>query len=327
MTTLVTGATGMVGNNIVRLLAKRGRPVRALVRDLDKAAKLLPEGVELTRGDITDRPSLDRAMEGCSVVYHGAGLPEQWLPSDSTFDEVNVGGTRHTVEAAMAAGVSKFLYTSTIDTFTFPARGGHFDESELDPAPKHTAYERSKQEADRVVVDAECRGLATIYLHPSGVYGPGPASSPGTNQLIADLVMGKVPMLLPGGMPVVFSTDVAEGHILAEEKAELGARYILSESYQSLQDFAAAVRSVTTTSKVPITMPLGVAGVVATVGEWVSGFSGRPPLLPKGQLTFLQYEARPDASRAREDLGWRPTAFVDGLAATVSYLREHWRIG
>lgn len=326
-TTLVTGATGMVGNNIVTLLTQQGRRVRAVVRDVAKAKKLVPEGVELVPGDITDRASLDAAMKDCSVVYHGAGLPEQWLPSDATFDEVNARGTYNAAQAALAAGVSKFLYTSTIDTFTFPQPGGTFDESELDPAMKATAYERSKQEADRIVVEASGRGLATIYLHPSGVYGPGPASSPGTNQLIADLVMGKVPMLLPGGMPVVFAADVAEGHILAEEKAEIGSRYILSESYQSLQEFAAVVRAVTTSSRIPVTMPLAVAGIVATLGEWISGFTGRPPLLPKGQLTFLQYEARPNSARAQKELGWKPTPFAEGVATTIQFLRDAGRIG
>ncbi len=324
--TLVTGATGMVGNNIVRTLTARGRAVRALVRTPDKARPLLPDGVEVVRGDITDRASLDSATAGCEVVYHGAGLPEQWLPDPGTFDEVNARGTAHAVAAAEAAGVRRFVYTSTIDTFTFPPPGGTFDESEIDPAPKATAYERSKQEADRIVVAAQERGLDVVYLHPSGVYGPGPETSPGTNGLIADLALGKVPMLLPGGMPVVYAPDVAEGHVLAEEKAPCGARFILSESYQSLQDVAAAVRAATGASRIPPTMPLAVAGLVATLGEWISALTGKPPLLPKGQLQFLQYEARPLAARAERELGWKGTSFFDGLAGTLAFLHRSGRL-
>lgn len=325
-TTLVTGATGLVGNNIVSQLVERQRKVRALVRDIDKAKGLLPSDVELVAGDITDRASLDRAVEGCEVVYHGAGLPEQWLPSDTTFEEVNTRGTANVCDAALGAGVSKLVYSSTIDTFVFPEPGASFDESELDPNPKATAYERSKQEADRIVVATEARGLDTVYLHPSGLFGPGPATSPGTNQLIADLANGKVPMLLPGGSPVVFSPDVALGHILAEERAISGSRFILSESYQSLQDIARAVRAATGNAKIPPTMPLFVASMVANLGEWVSSLTGKPPLLPKGQLVFLQYEARPLAERAKRELGWQPTPFLTALDETLGFLRSEGRI-
>jgi dihydroflavonol-4-reductase len=325
-TTLVTGATGLVGNNIVRLLARRGRPVRALVRDIAKASPLMPNNVELVRGDITDRDSLDAAMVDCTVVYHSAGLPEQWLREPATFDRVNAIGTHNTVEASLAADVARFVYTSTIDTFTFPKPGSTFDETEIDPQPKATHYERSKQQADRIVVAAQQRGLPAIYVHPSGVYGPGPTTSPGTNQLIADLARSSVPMLLPGGMPVVYSLDVAEGHIRAEEQAAIGARYILSESYQSLQDVAAAVRLATGRSRIPPTMPLLIASAVAAIGESIAKMTNKPPLLPKGQLTFLQYEARPVAERAITELGWKPTSFLDGLAETLAFLKAAGRI-
>ncbi|HET9062242.1 MAG TPA: NAD-dependent epimerase/dehydratase family protein, partial [Candidatus Binatia bacterium] len=196
-----------------------------------------------------------------------------------------------------------------------------FDESEIDPAPKATAYERSKQTADRVVTDALAEGLPAVFLHPSGIYGPGPATSPGTNQLIADLVRGKVPMLLPGGIPVVHCDDAARGHLIAGRDAEIGTRYILSESYHSLLDVARSVSAITRTSKVPPVMPLAVARVVAEVGETVARWTRRPPLLPRGQLTFLQYEARPVSRRAERELGWIPRPFAQGLAETIDFLR------
>ena len=109
--------------------------------------------------------------------------------------------------------------------------------------------------------------------------------------------------------------------MLAERIASVGARYILSESYHSLLDIARLVQATTRTSKVPSVMPLGVARVVAEVGERVSRWTQRPPLLPKGQLTFLQYEARPVSRRAERDLGWLPRPFALGLAETIEFLR------
>jgi dihydroflavonol-4-reductase len=318
---LLTGGTGLLGNAIARALVADGRAVRALVRSPAEAATVVPRGCELVAGDITDPESLAVAVRSCDVIYHAAGLPEQWLADETTFDRVNTGGTRNLVLAALAERVQRFVYTSTIDTFRFPAPGLTFDESEIDPAPKATAYERSKQAADRIVTKALEDGLPAVFLHPAGIYGPGPATSPGTNQLIADLVRGKVPMLLPGGIPVVHCDDAARGHLLAEQHAAIGARYILSESYHSLLEVARLVHAIARTSKVPPVMPLAVARIVAEAGERLARWTKRPPLLPRGQLTFLQYEARPVSRRAERELGWAPRPFAQGLAETIDFLR------
>lgn len=327
---LLTGATGLLGNAIARLLVAEGRSVRALVRTPQRAASVVPAACELVAGDVTDARSVMAASDGCEVIYHAAGLPEQWLADPAQFDRVNVAGTRNVVAAALAVGARRFVYASTIDVFRFAPPGKPFDESELDAAPKATAYERSKQEADRIVTAALADGLPAVFLHPSGIYGPGPLTSPGTNHLIADLVRGKVPMLLPGAIPVVYSDDVAEGHLLAERLAPVGGRYILSESTHSLTAIAEAVQRETGAggrgSKVPPVMPMAVAKIVAAVGEFVSGWTGKPPLLPKGQLEFLQYGAVPSGEKAMRDLGWKPRPFDQGLRDTLAFLREQGRI-
>jgi len=327
---LLTGATGLLGNAIARLLVSEGRTVRALVRSPAKAAGIVPAACELVPGDVTDAASVLAAAKGCDVIYHAAGLPEQWLADPREFVRVNVGGTRHVVAAAESVGVTRLVYASTIDVFRFAPPGRPFDESELDPSPKATAYERSKQEADRIVTAAVAGGLPAVFLHPSGIYGPGPLTSPGTNHLIADLVRGKVPMLLPGAIPVVYSDDVALGHVLAEKNAPVGARYILSESTHALTAIAEAVSRATGAggrgSKVPPVMPIAIAKIVASVGEFVSGLTGKPPLLPKGQLEFLQYGAVPSGEKAMRELGWKPRSFEQGLAETLVFLREQGRI-
>lgn len=329
-TVLLTGATGLLGNAIARLLLAEGRPVRALVRNPGRAAGIVPKGCELVAGDVTDAASVLAAAQGCGTIYHAAGLPEQWLADPKEFDRVNVDGTRHCIASAEAVGVRRFVYASTIDVFRFAPPGVPFDESEIDAAPKATFYERSKQEADRLVTAAVAKGLPAVFLHPAGIYGEGPLTSPGTNHLIADLVLGKVPMLLPGAIPVVYSDDVALGHILAEKNATVGSRYILSESTHSLTDIAAMVaREAAKTGrscKVPPVMPNAVAKIVAHVGEFVSGFTGKPPLLPKGQLEFLQYGAVPSGAKATRELGWKPRSFEQGLAETIVFLKQQRRI-
>ena len=318
-TVLLTGATGTVGNAIARALVRRGRAVRALVRDPERARACVPGGVELVRGDVTDAASVRAAIDGCDIVYHASGLPEQWLADATLFQRVNVDGTRHLVDAALAAGVKSFVYTSTIDVFTM-RRGVEFDERSIDQAPKETAYERSKQDADRIVTAALGRGLPARFLHPSGVYGPAPVTT-GVNDFIAKLVRGEIPILLPGGFPLVYADDVAEAHVLAEERAPVGARFIASESYWTLEDIAGAVVAATERGKVPRVMPTWIASAISSVGEIAARITRKPPLIPSGQLHFLTFDVRPSAAKARAELGWKPTPFTDGLHATLADLR------
>ena len=321
-TTLVTGATGLIGYHVVHALLQRGRRVKALVRSIEKGKALLPEACELVQGDITDPAAVRRATQGCSVVYHVAGLPEQWLPDPARFHQVNVGGTQNALDAALDSGVQRFIYTSTFDVFAGQA-GHEFDESQLDPQPRGTYYERSKQMADQQVAAALQHGLPAIFLHPSAVYGPGPASSPGLNDSIRQLQHGRLPALPPGGCAVVFAPDVGEGHVLAEEHAAIGSRYILSEAYYTVAELAQTVFAELGIAKQPPPMiPLTVARGIANIGEWVARFTHRPPMIPKGGLYFLQWQALPLSDKAQRELGWKPTPLREGLRKTIAFMNQ-----
>jgi len=323
--TLVTGGTGMVGHFIVASLLRRGHRVRALVRSLDKGRRLLPD-CELVEGDVTMPASLAPAVAGCDWVFHAAGFPEQWMKDHQTFERINADGTANMVAAARAANVGRFVFTSTIDVFTWRP-GADYDESEIDPAPKGTYYERSKQRADRIVSDAVASGLDAVFLHPSAVYGPATSDSPGVNELVVRLANDKVPGLLPGGFPVVFGPDAGEGHVLAAERAQPGARYILSERYYTLADQAREMlRVLGIERKLPRVLPLWLASMVSTMGELKAGIAGGPPLIPKGQLKFLQVDSYPVATRATTELGLAFTPFADGLANTIEWLRAGGRL-
>lgn len=137
MKTLVTGATGTVGFNIVKCLLNENRTVRVLVRNIEKAKQVLPSECEFVKGDVTDKGSVESAMQGCDIVHHAAGLPEQWFKDPNIFTEVNELGTQNMLDVALALNVDKFIYTSTIDVF---AANAHeiYDESQLDEHDKAT---------------------------------------------------------------------------------------------------------------------------------------------------------------------------------------------
>ena len=319
-TTLVTGATGTVGHAIVRRLTESGRMARALVRSAERARRLLPGDVEVAEGDVADASSVRRAVEGCKTVYHASGLPEQWRKDTGDFQRVNVQGTANMIDAALAAGIESFVYTSTIDILD-RRPGVEFDESTVTTEPLGTEYERSKQEADRLVVEAIAGGLPARILHPSAVYGPAPVVNPGLNDFLVRVARRKVPMLLPGGLPLVLSEDCAEGHVAAEQ-APVGARYILSESYRTLSEVAAAVAEQVPRARVPRVAPLAVARLVSEAGERIAGVTRRPPLIPRGQLHFLESNVRPSAAAARRDLGWKPAPFDEGVRLTIDHFRR-----
>jgi dihydroflavonol-4-reductase len=318
--TLVTGATGAVGGAVVRELLAAGRAVRALVRDVERARKIMPAGPELVAGDITDAASVRAAVAGCTSVFHTAGLPEQWVRDPRRFTEINVEGSKHVGEAALAAGVERFVYTSTIDVFAWRP-GEPFDESMLATEPKGSHYERSKQEADRAMVALAGRGLPVRFAHPAAVYGDAPALNPGLNDVLVRIVRGKVPMLLPGGIPVVLVDDVARGHLLLEA-ARAGTRAILSESVVTLVELARATLAAAGSERpVPRVLPTWVARGVSAVGETVARVTRRAPLIPAGQLQFLLEDVTPSAAHARNVLGWNPTRFAQGIQRAVMAFR------
>jgi dihydroflavonol-4-reductase len=317
MRVLVTGATGKVGHAIAGALLERGDQVRALVRDSKRSARVLPAGIEPIQGDATDPESLAAAVEGCELIFNAMGLPEQWVRDEAIFDQVNAIGSGHLARAAKRAGARRFIHTSTHDVFAADT-GERFDETMLDREPKGTAYERSKQRAEELVL-AERDGMEVVILNPCAVYGPGPSASVSFDkQLFEPLVRKRLPALPPGGSGLVFTGGVAAGHLLAAEKGGDGERYILADTYADFRELAETVVRVAGRGRIPPRMPVPIAHAVAAIGEGISKVTRRPPLAPRGQLHYFLWQARPDSSKAQRELGWETTPLEEGIRETLA---------
>src|SRR4051812_31030120 len=195
--TFVTGATGKVGNAVARALHARGDRVRVLARDTARARDVLPEGIEVAPGDVTDADSVRAAVDGCELVFNAMGIPEQWLRDEGVFERVNARGTENVVRAAREAGVRRVVHTSTIDVF-HADRGERFDETDLARYPKGTAYERSKQHAEELAFAA--RGdMDLVVVNPAAIYGPGPGGMTVEALLLRPIVRKRLPGLARGG--------------------------------------------------------------------------------------------------------------------------------
>lgn len=320
MHVLVTGATGKVGNAVVRAARTAGHSVRALVRNLNRAAAILPEDTELVLGDVTHPPSLAAAVSGCEVVFNAMGLPEQWRRDPQDFDRVNVAGSAALARAASRAGVRRFVHTSTIDVFS-ANQGETFDETKLATEPKGTAYERSKQRAEQAVLHA-AREMEIVFANPAAVYGIGPASSVSLErQFFAPVLRGAFPVVPPGGFGIVFTEGLAIGHLQVAEHGRPGERYILSDGHVTMRRLAELVIEVAGRGRAPMAvLPVGLTRLFARSGEAAARVIRRPPLLAVGQLEFLLWNAVPDSHKAQAELGWRPTPLEEGIGRTLDWL-------
>jgi dihydroflavonol-4-reductase len=322
MRALVTGATGKVGHSVARALLERGDDVNVLVRNPGAASSLLPPGVRPFKGDVTEPASIEQAAAGCELVFNAMGLPEQWFADPGVFDRVNAEGTAAVVRAAAAAGARRVVHTSTIDVFDAEP-GTEFDESRVATYPKGTAYERSKQRAEELgLATAAETGIELVIVNPAAVYGPGPPGSASVElSLLRPVVLGRrgeVPLLPPGGLPLVYSTGLGTGQLLAAARGVPGERYILCDGRMSFRELAETAVRLAGRGKAPGVMPVPFAKALATGGEAVARLIRRPPLLPKGQLHFFLWDARPSSAKAQRELGWVPTPLEEGLRAVVA---------
>ena len=316
---LVTGATGLVGNAIVRALADAGTPVRALVRDADRARAMLPAEVRLVTGDVTEPETLPEAMAGVDLVFHAAGLPEQFLRDERQFDVVNRGGTRHVLDAAQAAGVRRVVHTSTMDVFG-AERGGTLVETRPDAEPKPTAYERSKVAAEREVDRAVNNGQDVVVVNPGATYGPGPVVG-GLNVFFERMLNGKVPMVPPGGMSVVYADNLATAHLAAADKGRTGERYLIADGHASNRELA-ELSAAECGRKVPRDAPTALMKVVAHATTPLGRLLHFQPLLTPGELAFLLWDPRIDTTKAQRELGFTPLPVDAGVRRTMAWLRN-----
>lgn len=320
MRILVTGGTGLIGNAILKKLTERGADVVALVRDEGRARKVVPSSVPLVKGDIEDFESLEAAMRGITRVFHAAGMPEQWQPDERIFERVNTRGTANVMRAALAAGVKRVVYTSTMDVFAAPP-GGTLVETNIDKRPKATAYERSKQAAERETEAYRARGLDVVYLNPGAVYGPSHVHI-GVNSFFIQFLNGKMPLVPPGGMSLAYVHGVAEAHVVAAERAANGERFLIADGHAPNRALVEIIAHEAGASKVPPEAPVWLMRTLARASAPVARALGFRPLIAKGQLEFLLWDPRIDTTKAERELDFVPMPLEEGVRRTIQFLRE-----
>ncbi len=247
MKTLITGATGFVGSAVLRQLISAGHSVRALVRPGCNCQNLAGLPVETVTGDLRDRVSLDRAVAGCSALFHLAADYRLWVPNPREMYETNVIGTRNIMLAAANAGVARIIYTSSVATLGLTPDGSPADENTpVSLADMVGHYKRSKFLAEAEVKRlCETQGLPVVLVNPTTPIGPRDIKPTPTGRIIVDAACGRIPAYVDTGLNLVHVDDVAIGHLSALHYGKIGDRYVLGAVNMTLKEILTELAAIT----------------------------------------------------------------------------------
>jgi dihydroflavonol-4-reductase len=324
MRTLVTGATGFVGSHVVRQLVASGHAVKVLVRPESNLRALEGLSVERVVGDLRNPVSLETAMAGVQFVFHVAADYRLWARRPEEIYESNVGGTKNLLAAARKAGVTRFVYTSTVATIAVPRQGGLPNEetrATLDEMIGH--YKRSKFLAEQEALQAAASGMPVVIVNPSAPVGPGDWKPTPTGRLIVDFLNGKMPAYVDTGLNVVGVEDVAAGHLVAAERGRIGQRYILGGRNLTLKEILDALSVISGRPAPWIRMPHAVALAAGYADQWLSRMMGREPQIPVEGVKMSRHRMFVDSSKAGRELGFRPGPVEAPLERAVRWYEEN----
>ncbi|MCH7651344.1 MAG: NAD-dependent epimerase/dehydratase family protein [Nitrospinae bacterium] len=325
MKTLVTGTTGFLGAALLRELIADGRDVRVLVRPGADRSNIEGLDAEVVTGDLRDRDSLAAALQGCEVLYHAAAYYSLWSRDKRTMYDINVQGTRNILEAALTENVRKVVYTSTVGCIGLWPDGRPADEqTPLDPAILCNDYKLSKYQAEQAALEFAGRGLPVVVVNPSAPVGPWDIKPTPTGKLILDFINGKMPAYLDTGLNLIDVRDCARGHLLAEQKGNVGERYILGNRNLSLHEILLALEKITGIPAPRIKMPYWVAYAAGWICETISDvITHQPPAVPLGGVKMAKHKMYFDPSKAVRELGLPQNSVVGALEDAVQWMKEH----
>ena len=321
---LVTGATGHIGNVLVRELLNRGESVRVLVLPDEDLTPIKGLNVEIHYGNILDPQCLVNAVTGIDTVFHLAGIISISSSHVEIVHKVNVEGTRNMVDAAMKAGVRRFIYTSSIHAFKRVPHGMVIDETTpIDPDFSVGAYDRSKAEATLLVQEKVKEGLPAIIVCPTGVLGPYDYKGSELGELMNSWMLKKVNYMINGSYDFVDVRDVVQGMIQARDKGTIGQLYILSGELIRVSDLWHIVKELFVIKSRLVNIPLRLARFFTNFSELYYKITRTKPKFTQYSIETLQSNAVIDNAKARQSLGYSPRTIRDTIRDTINWWKQH----
>ena len=320
---LVTGATGHIGNVLVRKLLEQGKKVRALVWRGEDTTPIQDLPIEQVEGDVLDPSSLEPAMEGVDTVYHLAGIISI-MPGKSPFVwKVNVEGTKNVLATALRKRIRRLVYTSSIHAIQRAPHGVKMDESlGFDQENTYGEYDRSKAAASLEVQKAVEQGLYAVIACPTGVIGPNDYRGSEMGGVIRGAAYARPMFYVEGAYDFVDVRDVADGLIAAAKKGRKGESYILSGHKISVRYLLETVREVTGKAFSSFKIPFSLAEFAAKFMPWIYIQTKSKPRFTPYSLEVLQSNSDISHAKATKELGFTPRPVYETITDTVKWLFE-----
>ncbi len=322
MTTLVTGATGFVGAAVVRRLLARGETVRVLTRPASDRSNIDDLPVEIALGDLLTPDSLPAALSGCRSLYHVAADYRLWAPKPEAMYQANVEGSRNLIRHAMAAGVERIVYTSSVAVLGRTADGRPADEETpvtIDDMIGH--YKRSKflaEEAVRSLIADE--DAPVTIVHPSTPVGPRDIKPTPTGRMIVEAAAGRMPAYVDTGLNIVHVDDVAEGHLLAHDRGRIGERYVLGGQDMTLAEILRAIAEIVGRPPPKVRLPHNLILPIAVLAEsWARLFKTGEPFVTIDGIRMAKKRMFFSSAKAKAALGYSHRPPQDALRDAVAW--------
>ncbi|HPU40227.1 MAG TPA: NAD-dependent epimerase/dehydratase family protein [Microthrixaceae bacterium] len=323
MKALVTGGTGFIGSEIVRQLLDDGAEVKVLARPTSDTRNLDGLDVELAFGNICDGDSVRRALDGCDTLFHSAAYFTHWSTDRQRFYDVNVGGTRTTLQAALDVGVDKVVYTSTNNAIG--AYGGTPSDEDVVFNYWQTGdhYSISKYFAEVEAWRMGAKGLPVVVVNPTLVVGERDARPTSSGALIIEVAKGKLPVYTDGWVNVVDVIDVAQGHVFAAKKGRVGERYLLGNQNLTVGEYFGLIAEAAGVAPPRFKAPTAAAIAVAHLYELQSRFTHQHPTATVSEVRIGALGETYVSTKAVTELGFAQTPVRQSLERAVRWFRSN----
>src|SRR3984957_5710648 len=322
-TVLVSGASGFLGSAIAAALRTRGHAVRVLARASSPRTNLNPADV-VCEGDLRDRASLAAALKGARYLFPAAADYRLWARNPEEIQRSNVEGTRLIMEEALAAGVERIVYTSSVATLRLADGALSTEDNPLADGEGIGVYKRSKVAAERLVEAMIQRdALPAVIVNPSTPIGPRDVRPTPTGRIIVEAASGRMPAFVDTGLNLAHVDDVAAGHIAALERGRIGERYILGGDNVFLGDMLADIARLVGRRPPKVKLPRTMLYPVAYGAEGLASLRGIEPFITMDGLRMARHHMFFDDSKARRELGYVCRPYREGLADAIAWFRTH----
>jgi dihydroflavonol-4-reductase len=312
-----------VGSAVARALVARGLTVRVLMRANASHANIAGTACEPVTGDMRDQASMAAALKGARYLFHVAADYRLWARDPGEIERNNLEGARATMGAALACGVERVVYTSSVAALK-PGEGAVDETSRHTPQSVIGAYKRSKLVAEREVERLiATQKLPAVIVAPSTPIGPRDIKPTPTGRVIVEAATGRMPAFVDTGLNLVHVDDVAQGHLLALDKGRIGENYILGGADVGLQTMLSDIAELTGRRAPTVKLPRAPLFPLAWGAEAFARITGKEPFLTADALRMSRYRMFFSSEKARRELGYIARPYQEGLKDALTWFRDN----